>query len=193
MQKLRFYTMFKELADKCKWICFDFVVKMKLSGISKRVLNSQKSLITCVKWLFRASSSWFCWKSFNFVNLKLIKTIYYYLLSFYSILARYSNPERWSKTFWTIARFPSRKKINVIDLCYRASLHGWSTQDFHSRCDDIAGTVVLIKVGNWIFGGYTDQTWQGNNYYFTNFIPLIYFSQFALFSHSCMETFIFNI
>ena len=80
-----------------------------------------------------------------------------------------------------------------LKLCYRASLHGWSSQDFHKLCDDKAGTVVLIKVGNWIFGGYTDQTWQGKNFYFTNFIPLIYFSQFALFSHSCMETFIFNI
>jgi hypothetical protein len=56
-----------------------------------------------------------------------------------------------------------------LKLCYRASLHGWSSQDFHKLCDDKAGTIVLIKVGNWIFGGYTDQTWQGNNYYFTNF------------------------
>ena len=48
-------------------------------------------------------------------------------------------------------------------LCYRASLHGWSAQEFHKLCDDKASTVVLIKVGNWIFGGYTDQLWQGNN------------------------------
>jgi hypothetical protein len=91
-----------------------------------------------------------------------------------------------------LLRFLNNRK-SPLKLCYRASLHGWSSQDFHSRCDKIAGTVVLIKVGNWIFGGYTDQTWQGKNFYFTNFIPLIYFSQFALFSHSCMETFIFNI
>ena len=51
-----------------------------------------------------------------------------------------------------------------LKLCYRASLHGWSSQDFHKLCDDKAGTVVLVKVGNWIFGGYTDQTWQGNNF-----------------------------
>jgi hypothetical protein len=59
-----------------------------------------------------------------------------------------------------------------LKLCYRASLHGWSSQNFHTRCDNIAGTVVLVKVGNWIFGGYTDQPWKGKNYYFTNFIPL---------------------
>jgi hypothetical protein len=65
------------------------------------------------------------------------------------------------------------ERNSPLKLCYRASVHGWSSQDFHKLCDDKAGTVVLIKVGNWIFGGYTDQTWQGKNYYFTNFIPLI--------------------
>ncbi len=45
-------------------------------------------------------------------------------------------------------------------LCYRASLNGWSGQQFHKQCDDKAGTVVLVKVGNWIFGGYMDETWQ---------------------------------
>jgi hypothetical protein len=39
------------------------------------------------------------------------------------------------------------------------------SQDFHKLCDDKAGTVVLVKVGNWIFGGYTDQTWQGKNFF----------------------------
>ena len=48
-----------------------------------------------------------------------------------------------------------------LRLCYRASVHGWSSQQFHQHCDDKAGTVVLVKVGNYIFGGYTDQTWQG--------------------------------
>jgi hypothetical protein len=71
-----------------------------------------------------------------------------------------------------LLRFLNNRR-SPLKLCYRASLHGWSTQDFHKLCDDKAGTVVLVKVGNWIFGGYTDQTWQGKNYYFTNFIPLI--------------------
>ena len=53
-----------------------------------------------------------------------------------------------------------------LRLCYRASVHGWSGQQFHQHCDDKEGTVVLVKVGNYIFGGYTDQTWQGKN--FTN-------------------------
>ena len=52
-----------------------------------------------------------------------------------------------------------------LKLCYRASLHGWSVQEFHKQCDGKAGTVVLVKVRNWIFGGYSDQTWQGKNFF----------------------------
>ena len=48
-----------------------------------------------------------------------------------------------------------------LKLCYRASVNGWSSQQFHQHCDDKEGTVVLVKVGNYIFGGFTDQTWQG--------------------------------
>ena len=54
-----------------------------------------------------------------------------------------------------------------LKLCYTASVHGWSSQQFHQHCDDKAGTVVLVKVGNYIFGGYTYQTWQGKD--FTDF------------------------
>ena len=53
------------------------------------------------------------------------------------------------------------ERKSPLRLCYRASLHGWQSQKFHQYCDGKAGTVVLVKVGNWIFGGYTDQTWNG--------------------------------
>ena len=59
--------------------------------------------------------------------------------------------------------FLDNRKI-PLRLCYRASVHGWSSQQFHQHCDDKADTVVLVKVGNYIFGGYTDQTWQGKNF-----------------------------
>jgi uncharacterized Fe-S cluster-containing radical SAM superfamily protein len=50
-----------------------------------------------------------------------------------------------------LIRFLENRK-SPLKLCYRASLHGWSGQDFHKLCDDKAGTVVLVKFGNWIFG-----------------------------------------
>ena len=45
------------------------------------------------------------------------------------------------------------------NLCYRASRDGWSAQEFHKNCDKKGPTVVLVKVNDCIFGGYTDQTW----------------------------------
>ena len=61
-------------------------------------------------------------------------------------------------------------RSSPLNICYRASLHGWSAQQFHKHCDDKAGTVVLVEVGNYIFGGYTDQTWQGKNFTILLFI-----------------------
>ena len=60
-------------------------------------------------------------------------------------------------------------------LCYRASVHGWSAQNFHTMCDNKGPTVTIVKVGECIFGGYTDQNWQGNKHTFLralNFLPL---------------------
>ncbi len=47
------------------------------------------------------------------------------------------------------------------NLCYRASRDGWRGQDFHRYCDNKGSTVTLVKANNCIFGGYTDQNWQG--------------------------------
>ena len=47
------------------------------------------------------------------------------------------------------------------NLCYRASRDGWSARNFHRNCDSKGPTVVLIKVNEFIFGGYTDQNWAG--------------------------------
>ena len=44
--------------------------------------------------------------------------------------------------------------------CWRAKTDGWSASTFHSRCDGKGPTVTLIKVGSYIFGGYTDVSWS---------------------------------
>ena len=49
-------------------------------------------------------------------------------------------------------------------LCYRASSHGWDVSIFHSRCDGKNHTVTIIKVGVYVFGGYTDIPWGKYNY-----------------------------
>ena len=48
-------------------------------------------------------------------------------------------------------------------LLYRASRDGWTASNFHSRCDNKGPTVTVIKSGNYIFGGYTEQAWQSSS------------------------------
>jgi len=48
-------------------------------------------------------------------------------------------------------------------LLYRASRNGWAASNFHSCCDNKGPTVTVIKSGNYIFGGYTEQEWKGKN------------------------------
>ena len=54
-------------------------------------------------------------------------------------------------------------------LLYRASRNGWAASDFHSCCDNKGPTVTVIKSGNYIFGGYTDQSWDGKSYFNNRF------------------------
>ena len=54
-------------------------------------------------------------------------------------------------------------------LCWRATLHGWNVNQFHSRCDGKNDTVTIIRKGKFIFGGYTDIPWGKKK-----LIPLFY-------------------
>lgn len=45
-------------------------------------------------------------------------------------------------------------------LIYRASRNGWNAVNFHSACDRKGPTITVVKSGNNIFGGYTEQSWE---------------------------------
>ena len=48
-------------------------------------------------------------------------------------------------------------------LLYQSSIDGYNASIFHSKCDDVAGTLTVIKVNNSnIFGGYTSADWSGD-------------------------------
>jgi hypothetical protein len=56
----------------------------------------------------------------------------------------------------------SLKNLRVgYKLIYRATDHGDKAENFHERCDEFEGTLVIIKTkdGN-IFGGYTAVSWD---------------------------------
>jgi hypothetical protein len=46
-------------------------------------------------------------------------------------------------------------------LCYRASEDGWSAFNFHGACGNRVSTITIIKVGQYIFGGYSDKSFGG--------------------------------
>ncbi|XP_020624751.1 uncharacterized protein LOC110062217 isoform X2 [Orbicella faveolata] len=48
-------------------------------------------------------------------------------------------------------------------LIYRASRNGWAAANFHSCCDKKGPTVTVVKYGNYIFGGYTEESWESGS------------------------------
>ena len=55
---------------------------------------------------------------------------------------------------------PVARSVNSAwKRCWRASVNGWAASTFHSRCDGKGPTVTIIKVGRYIFGGYTSVSW----------------------------------
>ena len=44
--------------------------------------------------------------------------------------------------------------------CWHGETDGFAASTFHSRCDGKGPTVTIVRVGNYIFGGYTDQSWK---------------------------------
>lgn len=65
-----------------------------------------------------------------------------------------------AQTLRNVLEFPRGSE----SLLYRGSRDGWCSADFHGCCDDKGPTVTLIKVenahGKYIFGGYTDKSWD---------------------------------
>ncbi len=54
-------------------------------------------------------------------------------------------------------------KVSKGNLLYRASRDGFTASAFHSRCDEKANTVTIIKTNsNYVFGGYTTAKWASN-------------------------------
>ena len=46
-------------------------------------------------------------------------------------------------------------------LLFRASRDGFAAAAFHSKCDNKGPTVTIVKSGNNIFGGFTEESWTG--------------------------------
>ena len=64
--------------------------------------------------------------------------------------------------------------------CWRASVDGWASSTFHSRCDGKGPTVTIIRVGRYIFGGYTSVSWGKLTWLEKDIILLLAVTSFVL-------------
>jgi len=68
-----------------------------------------------------------------------------------------------SKTFLTwLDKWlkPVTRQSSYWNRCYQATVNGWSSSTFHSKCDGKGPTITIIRVGKYIFGGYTSVSWS---------------------------------
>jgi len=58
-----------------------------------------------------------------------------------------------------------KKNVISYDLLYKATRDGDKSENFHSKCDNIENTLVIIKTTNGkIFGGFTTKLWNHSGY-----------------------------
>ena len=49
-------------------------------------------------------------------------------------------------------------------LLFRASRDGFAAATFHSKCDNKGPTVTIVKSGNNVFGGFSEQSWRSGKF-----------------------------
>ena len=48
-----------------------------------------------------------------------------------------------------------------MTVLYCGSMHGWTANDFHSKCDDKGSTLSLFRIKNGdVIGGFTNAPWS---------------------------------
>ena len=58
--------------------------------------------------------------------------------------------------------FPNFIRDNGLwKQCYFAYQTSWLTKDFHVQCDSKGPTLTIIQLGEYIFGGFVEQSWGG--------------------------------
>ena len=58
-----------------------------------------------------------------------------------------------------LIEFSASQKFKLI---YKATTDSFTVQSFHEKCDNIKGTLIIIKTTNeFVFGGYTNESWAG--------------------------------
>jgi len=63
-------------------------------------------------------------------------------------------------------KFYSKEGRQRWDLIYKGKTHGMDGYTFHSRCDTAGPTLTVIRSSGtqYLFGGFTEQSWSGSGY-----------------------------
>ena len=90
------------------------------------------------------------------------EAIYYKIEGLIELTAPFLNSSiitlNQNKDLFKLCNFPFNSKWKLL---YRGTVDGFSSEDFHNRCDNISRTLTIIKSANSnIFGGYTGLTWD---------------------------------
>ena len=66
--------------------------------------------------------------------------------------------------------------------CYSADHSSWNTAEFHFNCDSKGPSLTIIRVREYVFGGFVEQSWGGMYYnkirslFLKQSIKIIFFS-----------------
>ena len=82
-----------------------------------------------------------------------------------SIILRGLNPNKYLGKLISFLDpvLPTASRTDFV-RCWHAMTDGWAASTFHSNCDGRGPTVTIIKVNEYIFGGYTDVSWSGGTH-----------------------------
>lgn len=83
------------------------------------------------------------------------------------ILGTQTSWENRCKISWTcgtereirLGNWSTGTTTDDLDQFFRATRDGWRAQDFHDQCNRKGPTLTVIKVSNWIFGGFSPIDW----------------------------------
>ncbi|XP_028403045.1 uncharacterized protein LOC114525810 [Dendronephthya gigantea] len=65
----------------------------------------------------------------------------------------------------TLLKWLDTAAFDISDwlLCYHHAGPGMDTDDFHERCDYVGATLTLVRVGENVFGGFSNENWGGSS------------------------------
>ena len=143
-------------------VCFEFLLKLLMVGeaiapssflnhLGSVWISNQPVFLLYATFLKNKYSVYVCLLNCHFYNFTIKG------LRHSSIL---QNNDNYLGTLSNWLKPVVQSKSSCWTSCWHASVDGWAASTFHSRCDNKGPTVTIMKVGQYIFGGYASISWS---------------------------------